>query len=242
MGYQHTKDTFAIGASDVEQWAEFSGDRNPVHFDPAAAQAFGVPFPFAHGMLSVIPIKVLIDKEIGTAPFTVDFRFARPLKVGGTMRVTLGHGEPIAIEVTDAAGGAPLIYGTATHGASPAMSLDAAEIAATFAGDKLATPLALTESCVGAEGLPTWVQLEAAVFSDFIHSGLLERAIADHMDSVEDPNPRAAYTLLHTRNITSVIAPVAPLAGKLRLATTAPQPGPGQGWLRHYVLAWYRSH
>lgn len=224
MGYQLTTDTFAIGVSDVERWAEFSGDRNPVHFDPAAARAFGVPFPFVHGMLSIIPIKVLIDKEISPTPFTVDFRFARPLKVGATMSVSLSKSEPIAIEVTDAVGGAPLIYGAATRGTGP-VGLNATETAVTFAGNKLATPLALTEICAGAEGLPAWVQLEAAVFSDFIHSGLLERAIAVHMSSVQDPNPRSAYTLLHTRNITSVTSPVAPLAelaATLRLAATAP--------------------
>lgn len=228
MVTQRTTNTFTIEASDVERWADYSGDRNPVHFDPKAALAFGVPFPFAHGMLSIIPVKTLIDKKAGSTPFTVDFRFARPLKVGGTMRVNLDNGESTGIEVTDVAGGAPLIYGIASSGIGQA-NLDAIETASVFSGNKLRPSFVLNENYARGEHLPVWVQLEAAVFSEFIHSGMLEQAITKHMTIVDDSNPRDAYTLLHTRNTTSVMTHLAELPDVVRLAATTPSLAPVKG-------------
>ncbi|MFO1088732.1 MAG: MaoC/PaaZ C-terminal domain-containing protein [Hyphomicrobiales bacterium] len=38
-------------AADVALYASASGDRNPIHLDPAVASAFGLRAPIAHGML-----------------------------------------------------------------------------------------------------------------------------------------------------------------------------------------------
>jgi hypothetical protein len=48
---------FSFGSSDIEKWAQFSGDRNPIHFQPEAAARLGVEKVVAHGMLALLPVK-----------------------------------------------------------------------------------------------------------------------------------------------------------------------------------------
>ena len=41
----------------VRRWAEFSGDHNPIHFDPVAAARLSDCGLVAHGMLALLPVK-----------------------------------------------------------------------------------------------------------------------------------------------------------------------------------------
>jgi len=47
----------SFNAEQIEDWASFSGDRNPIHFDEAAAAKLGVDRVVAHGMLALLPVK-----------------------------------------------------------------------------------------------------------------------------------------------------------------------------------------
>ncbi|CAB9495206.1 MaoC/PaaZ C-terminal domain-containing protein [Alteromonas macleodii] len=50
---------------DIEKWAVFSGDRNPIHFDLDAALKIGVDGIVTHGMLVLLPIKKKMWSLIG---------------------------------------------------------------------------------------------------------------------------------------------------------------------------------
>ncbi|MBI2308430.1 MAG: hypothetical protein HYU78_14090 [Rhodocyclales bacterium] len=56
-------------AQALRAWTDFSGDRNPVHFDPAAArQLLGTETVVAHGMLAMLPLKNAIAQAIPVKP------------------------------------------------------------------------------------------------------------------------------------------------------------------------------
>lgn len=48
-----TKEFGPITPEQIQDYAELSGDHNPIHIDPEFARASGLPAPIAHGMLSL---------------------------------------------------------------------------------------------------------------------------------------------------------------------------------------------
>lgn len=46
-----------FNSTDIENWASFSGDRNPIHFDTKAAERLGVSKIIVHGMLVLLEVK-----------------------------------------------------------------------------------------------------------------------------------------------------------------------------------------
>lgn len=80
--------TFCITPHDVNLWMEYSEDRNPVHFDRDAAIAFGVAEPFAHGMLSMFPMKQSVQRVISTGWSLMDIRLSRPVLLDKVYTVT----------------------------------------------------------------------------------------------------------------------------------------------------------
>lgn len=52
-GAEFVTEARPVTAADVRAFAEISGDRNPIHFDPAAARAAGFEGPIAHGALGL---------------------------------------------------------------------------------------------------------------------------------------------------------------------------------------------
>ena len=80
--------TFRITRDDLRAYAEASGDANPIHLDPAAAAAAGLPGTIAHGMLVMGLAASAVEAWAG-APATVQecgARWPRPVVVpaGGT--------------------------------------------------------------------------------------------------------------------------------------------------------------
>jgi 3-oxoacyl-[acyl-carrier protein] reductase len=55
---------FKIDASTVERFAEFSGDRNPLHLELQAAQSYGYPRQVAHGTILIAFISRMIGMEV----------------------------------------------------------------------------------------------------------------------------------------------------------------------------------
>src|SRR5439155_3415947 len=49
---------------DIDRWARFSGDYNPIHFDPAQARKLGADDVIAHGMLVLLAIKSRLSAAV----------------------------------------------------------------------------------------------------------------------------------------------------------------------------------
>lgn len=49
--------------TDVEKWAHFSHDYNPIHFDIAHAKMAGLDALIVHGMLALLPVKQTVSDE-----------------------------------------------------------------------------------------------------------------------------------------------------------------------------------
>jgi len=50
-----------FGLTDIDRWARFSGDYNPIHFDAAEARQLGADGVIAHGMLVLLAIKARLS-------------------------------------------------------------------------------------------------------------------------------------------------------------------------------------
>ncbi len=75
----------------VAQYAEITGDRNPLHFDPdfAAATSFGRLV--AHGGITTGILHALVAEEMpgpGTVFLSQDWKFTAPVYIGDTITAT----------------------------------------------------------------------------------------------------------------------------------------------------------
>jgi acyl dehydratase len=78
--------TFRITHDDLREYAEAAGDHNPIHLDPHAAAAAGLPGTIAHGMLVMGLATSAVESWAG-APATVEecgARWTRPVVVPAT--------------------------------------------------------------------------------------------------------------------------------------------------------------
>ena len=67
-----------VTAEDIKQYADASGDKNPVHVSRIGARAFGFPNVIAHGMWTAARMLAPLEGRIGGAlRYTVDF--AKPV-------------------------------------------------------------------------------------------------------------------------------------------------------------------
>jgi len=87
---------FSVSAEQQEQFAQLSGDRNPVHLDAAFARLHGYPAPVVYGGLLVAKLSQLVGMsfpgEHGLwSSLQMDFR--APLLVGEPARVTAEIGQ-----------------------------------------------------------------------------------------------------------------------------------------------------
>jgi 3-oxoacyl-[acyl-carrier protein] reductase len=79
-----------LDAALVEKFAEFSGDRNPVHLQAEAAREFGFSRPFAHGAILSAIVSKLIGMKVpgpGAVWMSQSMEWARPIFVGETVKV-----------------------------------------------------------------------------------------------------------------------------------------------------------
>ena len=76
--------THRITRDDLRRYADASGDHNPIHLDPGAARAVGLPGVIAHGMLVMgLALRTVEDRAGGPATVTdCAARWTRPVVVG----------------------------------------------------------------------------------------------------------------------------------------------------------------
>lgn len=96
-----------ISQSDVDRFADLSGDHNPIHIDPIAAAATPFGTTIAHGFLTlslVVPLMAEVF-EVTEVGMGINYglnklRFPAPVPVGSRVRVT-----GVVESVTEVSGG-----------------------------------------------------------------------------------------------------------------------------------------
>jgi acyl dehydratase len=101
-----------------QQYAEVSGDRNPIHTSRLGARLFGFPAPIAHGMWSKARCLAALEGRLPDT-YTVDVAFKRPILLPATVGF---HAAPFAggwrFSLHDANSGRPHLAGDLTAGAT----------------------------------------------------------------------------------------------------------------------------
>jgi 3-hydroxybutyryl-CoA dehydratase len=83
--------TRTITEADVQAFADLTGDRNPLHFDPAYAARTRFGGVIAHGMLTAGFISTVLGMHLpgpGGVYISQALRFLRPVRIGDTVTVT----------------------------------------------------------------------------------------------------------------------------------------------------------
>jgi acyl dehydratase len=80
-----------VSVTDIEAFAELSGDRNPLHLDAAAAREAGFAAPIAHGALGIAVATGLVSslgitRGILVAMLELRWQFVAPVRAGDTLR------------------------------------------------------------------------------------------------------------------------------------------------------------
>jgi 3-hydroxybutyryl-CoA dehydratase len=87
---------FPVSEQTIELFGAASGDRNPVHFDEAYANATPFGGRIAHGMLTAAFVSAVLGTDLpgaGTIYLSQSLRFRAPVRIGDVVRVE--------VEVTD---------------------------------------------------------------------------------------------------------------------------------------------
>lgn len=104
----HTYESLEIGqtfsvertltADDVRQFADVTGDDNPIHIDDAYAATTRFGQPIVHGVLLLGIISKVLGRDFpgpGSVAVSLSARFLRPVPVGSTIRVEASVAEKI---------------------------------------------------------------------------------------------------------------------------------------------------
>lgn len=82
----------AVGAREIELFAEATGDRNPVHLDEEFAATTRFGGRIAHGMLTAGFVSAAIASKLpgpGSIYLAQSLRFTKPVRLGDTVTVKL---------------------------------------------------------------------------------------------------------------------------------------------------------
>lgn len=205
------KETIHLSAKDIESWARFSGDWNPIHFDADAAKALGVDAPFAHGMLALLPVKQLAHDMLSDTQaewLTIDSRLRLPVFLNEDLHLsgeTNARGVEIGLHNST---GKVLLSCGARMVQQPKNDLQktgnrtAVDPSDVSAFDQI-NASALTDGPFAA-----WITLEAIAFRHFLKTvdGVkLGESIAVAA-GIEPPQNTASPLVMQTRNTVSVDA------------------------------------
>lgn len=113
-----------ITADMIAEFAQLSGDTNPMHTDPEVARAYAFPRPMAHGMLALTLISRLIGTELpgpGSVWTAQDLTFLAPVYPGDRIEARLRVKQisqaarmvVLETEVRNTSSGTPILQGIA---------------------------------------------------------------------------------------------------------------------------------
>jgi acyl dehydratase len=118
---------FSINRALLKQYADASGDQNPIHQDEAFAKSVGLPDVIAHGMLTMALVGKYISDLAGGAAHVLEFgaRFTKPVIVPAGQDVDL----TVSATVTDVADGRVSISITVTSAGVKVLGMTKAALA-----------------------------------------------------------------------------------------------------------------
>lgn len=167
-----------FGADAVRAWAEFSGDYNPVHFDPQHAREAGLDGLIVHGMLALLPVKQALTAA-APAPADPD---ADGLHFRSVFRNPIPYDEGCTLVLRNARKGLDFRLSSAQHGhehfrGGLAPCAFGGGDAPPRGGRRYLNSAELSERTdrlarVHGDVDALWVGLDAIVFADFLHTHL----------------------------------------------------------------------
>jgi hypothetical protein len=204
---------------DVDAWAEFSGDYNPVHFDADHAHAAGLEGLIVHGMLALLHVKHAVSKATDHAALCgstwLKFRalLRNPVTYGRKSVLSLrptGHGLDFRLRAMES--GREQFRGTFAPIEPPA------NLKWGGAGDKLDGALLVERTASLLTAYPyideCWVALDAIIFAEFIRTKLaaIEQSILPVLASSPQGVGRGmvVYQLSHAVRFDSVLLRLPP--------------------------------
>ena len=164
---------FSFDMPAVEKWAQFSSDRNPIHFDIARSRMAGLDALIVHGMLALMPVKRALAQSL-----THPEGGSGWMKFRALFRHPIPHGRVITLDTRASGSGATyrVCAGACEHfrggygpTSDPALELRTDAI-------EFDTPLNHTKALRFRQFYPDvqerWIALDAIVFSEFMRSKL----------------------------------------------------------------------
>ena len=186
----------------VEQWARFSSDRNPIHFDLAHARAAGLDALIVHGMLAMMPMKEAAAQAVapdGWMKFRTLLRnpIAHDRDVVFTTKPAAGG---IAFRLLDAAGKREHFRGTYGRVGDPSGQLQGD----TPRGKPLERAQIDRFFATYPHVRERWIALDAVVFSEFMRTRLhvLERLAHAHMMRLSGGAPASRVVVQSSHTVT----------------------------------------
>jgi len=173
--------TLSFDMPAVEQWAQFSSDRNPIHFDLAHARAAGLDALIVHGMLAMMPMKEAVAQAVAPNGW-MKFRTLLRNPIAHDRDVvftTKPAADGVAFRLHDAAGKTEYFRGTYGRVGDPSGQLQGD----TPRGKPLPRAHLDRFFATYPHVRERWIAVDAVVFSEFMRSRLhvLERLAHAHM-------------------------------------------------------------
>lgn len=97
-----TEKVFYLDRALLKQYADASGDQNPIHQDEAFAKSVGLPDVIAHGMLTMALVAKYVTDIAGGSAKVLEYgaRFVKPVIVPANQEVDLTVSATVA-DITD---------------------------------------------------------------------------------------------------------------------------------------------
>ena len=157
----------------IEDWARLSGDRNPIHFDRAAARRMHAADVVVHGMLAMLPVKQALGRAAACEPGPenatwIQFRslLKAPVLRDRPVNLAMTHrADRIAFKLQPGGTHADNFTGYVRRVEPPAWDSDARRI--TLLVSETQAWLHQFYAGLGRQ-LDPWVALDALVFGDFV--------------------------------------------------------------------------
>jgi hypothetical protein len=170
----------------IEQWAEFSGDRNPIHFDAGQARRLGSADVIAHGMLVLLFVKETLSRALpavaaGEGWLSFRSRLRNPVvRNEPTVLEMVPRREGLAFTLTGQ-GRPSLITGSLAPTATPQGPDESIHRRLRLAADRVRERAERLTTAFPAIAAP-WVVADAVTFATFLETGLRDFVAAYGMN------------------------------------------------------------